>query len=190
MSTDNRHIIEFRALSRDDFPRLAAWLRQPHIERWWNDDASPAALERDYGGAIDGSEPSRVFIARLDGEPIGLIQSYRLGDYPSHLDELHTVIAVDPCASSIDYFVGPAERCCQGIGTQMIAAYVRKLWADDGDTPSIVVPTNALNRASWRSLERAGFTRLAEGDLSPDNPIDPPRHFLYRLARPGAATRR
>lgn len=47
-----------------------------------------------------------------------------------------------------------------------------------------VVPIFAGNRASWRALEKAGFIRIAEGDLVPDNPIDPPLHVIYRLDRP------
>ncbi len=46
------------------------------------------------------------------------------------------------------------------------------------------MPVAAGNRASWRALERAGFTRIAAGPLPPDNPIDPPDHVVYRLMRP------
>jgi aminoglycoside 6'-N-acetyltransferase len=42
-----------------------------------------------------------------------------------------------------------------------------------GQACLIVVPIVAGNRASWRALEKAGFVRIAEGDLAPDNPVDP-----------------
>jgi hypothetical protein len=41
--------------------------------------------------------------------------------------------------------------------------------------------------ASWRALEKAGLKRVAEGPMSPDNPIDDALHYIYRVDRPGAA---
>jgi aminoglycoside 6'-N-acetyltransferase len=32
-------------------------------------------------------------------------------------------------------------------------------------------------------LERAGFERVAEGELEPDNPIDSRDHYIYRRRR-------
>jgi len=34
-------------------------------------------------------------------------------------------------------------------------------------------------------LEKVGFRRIGEAQLEPDNPIDPPLHYVYRLDRPG-----
>jgi aminoglycoside 6'-N-acetyltransferase len=44
----------------------------------------------------------------------------------------------------------------------------------------------AGNVASWRALEKAGLERVAEGDLTPDNPVDPPLHYVYRADRPSS----
>ncbi len=38
--------------------------------------------------------------------------------------------------------------------------------------------------ASWRALEKAGLQRIAEGAISPDNPVDDPLHYVYRVDRP------
>ena len=64
------------------------------------------------------------------------------------------------------------------------AALVARTWADHPDAGEIVVPVVAGNAASWRALERAGFARIAAGELEPDNPIDPPGHFIYAIRRP------
>ena len=66
----------------------------------------------------------------------------------------------------------------------MISAAVADTWRTLPRAGSIIVPVAAGNRASWRALEKAGFIRIAEGDLAPDNPIDPPQHVIYRLDRP------
>jgi hypothetical protein len=42
----------------------------------------------------------------------------------------------------------------------------------------------AANTASWRALEKAGLTRIAEGAMSPENPLDDPLHYIYRADRP------
>ena len=73
----------------------------------------------------------------------------------------------------------------RGLGAEMIRAFINRLWRDDRSALCVIVPLNALNAASVRALERAGFARVASGDLSPDNPIDDPAHFIYRLDRPG-----
>ena len=48
----------------------------------------------------------------------------------------------------------------------------------------LLVAVVAGNVASWRALEKAGLERVAEGDLTPDNPVDPPLHYVYRADRP------
>jgi len=153
------------------------------VRRWWNDDPSLAAIEADYGPCVDGSEPAEVFIAHCGGGPVGLIQRFRFGAYPQYIDDLAHILPVPASASSIDYLVGPEQALGKGIGTSMIAAFVDRLWKDDPATPAIIVPVQADNRASWRALERAGFTRVATGDLEPDNPTDRPEHYIYRAGK-------
>jgi aminoglycoside 6'-N-acetyltransferase len=52
------------------------------------------------------------------------------------------------------------------------------------DAPAVIVPVVVGNTASWRMLERVGFRRVAQGPLTPDNPIDEPEHYVYRFDRP------
>ncbi len=41
-------------------------------------------VKKEYSGCIDGSEPTDVYIAVVEGTAIGMIQSYRVSDYPEH----------------------------------------------------------------------------------------------------------
>ena len=41
--------------------------------------------------------------------------------------------------------------------------------------------------ASWRALEKAGLSRIAQGAMTPDNPVDEPLHYVYRVDRPTRA---
>ncbi len=176
-------ICSFRRTTRSDFPLLGAWLSDPVVHRWWHHETSPEALERDFGPVIDRKEPAEDFIGLVDAEPVGLIQRCRWEDYPEELDALSAIVDVPPGAMTIDYLIGTAEMRGRGVGTELIGAFVEQLWLDVPTTSVILVPVAAGNVPSWRALEKAGFQRVASGDLEPDNPIDPPLHYVLRLDR-------
>ena len=174
----------FRRVTRDDFPLLAHWLTQPHVHRWWFHESSPEAVERDFGPGVDGREPGEDLIALRDGDPLGLVQRARWGDYPEDLEEIAPVLAVPPDAVELDYLIGELGDTGRGLGPAVIRAAVADTWTVYPAAPCIVVPVVAANRPSWRALEHAGFHRVAEGDLEPENPVDDPWHVVYRLDRP------
>ncbi|MCZ4588913.1 GNAT family N-acetyltransferase [Rhodococcus opacus] len=172
---------EFVRTTREFFPQLQRWLREPHVARFWNHDTADADIERDFGGSIDGTEPCEDFLVRRDGLPFGFIQRYRIADYPEDLALLAALVEIPPGSISIDYYVGGPQHTGQGLGTAMISAFVAKCRADLPDATAIVVPVVVPNRASWRALEKAGFRRVGEGYLPPDNPIDDGAHYISRL---------
>ncbi|PZF79352.1 GNAT family N-acetyltransferase [Jiangella anatolica] len=176
--------ITFRPLTRADFALLAGWLAQEHVARWWNHETTPEALERDFGGIADGADPGEDLLALADGEPIGLVQRSRLADFAEYRDEFAALTQVPGGAVTIDYLVGDPERVGHGLGTAMISAVVADTWRTQPDVPALLVAVAAANERSWRVLERAGFRRVAEGPMEPDNPADDPLHYVYRLDRP------
>ena len=175
----------FRPLARADFPVLARWLAEPHVARWWHHEYTVDALERDFGESIDRTDPGEVFVASLDGRDVGLIQRFLIEWYPDYAAELEAVCELRPGAASIDYFVGERDLVGRGVGTAMIAAFVERLWADYPQATSVLVAVHADNVASWRALEKAGFRRVAAGEMTPDTPFDDRRHVLYERT-PGA----
>jgi aminoglycoside 6'-N-acetyltransferase len=176
----------FQTLKRSDFPILSRWLAMPHVARWWADDPALDAVESQYGGVMDRTEPCEVFIAHLDNDPIGLIQRYRFEDYPQYIKELAPIMPVPDHAYSTDYLIGPTEKLGKGLAAQMIRAFVDEVWKFDPTASCVVIPVNVANRASWRALERAGFHCVASGNLTPDHPIDDPAHYIYQVDRPRA----
>lgn len=179
--------VSFRPVTPQDFPRLSAWLADPAVRRWWNHDPSPAGVERDFGPATRGEEPAEDLLALADGRPVGLVQRARYDDYPEDRDELATVTAVPPGAATVDYLLGGAQDRGRGLGPVVIRAASASVWERFPDAPCLLVAVVAANRPSWRALEKAGFRRVAEGDLEPDNPVDDPLHLVYRLDRPEGA---
>ncbi|WP_219412694.1 GNAT family N-acetyltransferase [Pseudonocardia nigra] len=177
-------MITFRRLDPADFPLLGRWLAQEYVARWWHHETSTEAVERDFGPTARGEVPSEDLLALLDGHPLGLVQRYRLIDFPEYVAELGPVVEVPEGAMSIDYLIGDRDKVGRGIGPLMIRSILARIWREHPDVTAVLVPVVAANRASWRALEKAGFTRVGSGDLKPDNPIDDPLHHVYRVDRP------
>ena len=174
-------MISVQPLQRADLGLLAAWLAEPLVARWWAED--PAQVEARYGPSIDGDDPTALYLGLTDGEPFGFVQVYRFADEPSYAAELAPVHPVPTGALSIDYLVGTADHRGHGLGAGLIRAAVQRGFADHPEAQDVVVPVHADNQASWRALEAAGFTRVAEGDLEPDNHQDSHAHVVYRCRR-------
>jgi aminoglycoside 6'-N-acetyltransferase len=178
------YAVGFRRLTRADFPLLAGWLAEPAVARWWNHEWTPEALERDFGPSVDGAEPGQDWLALVGGRPVGLLQRSRVADYEENLRDFGSIADVPQGALTIDYLVGEPTAYGKGLGSAMIAAMAARSWDEFPDAPAILVAVVAANIGSWRALEKAGFRRIGEGELVPDNPVDDPLHVVYRLDRP------
>ena len=151
--------LTFHPLKRCDFGSLGEWLATPHVARWWANDAAVSAIEADYRGCVDGTEPAEVFIVRRDETPIGLIQRYRLDAYPQYLEELAAFVAVPAAAYSIDYFLGPANMLGQGLGSRTIRAFTARLGGTTQARPaSSFRRTHSIGRhgARWNAPASSG----------------------------------
>jgi aminoglycoside 6'-N-acetyltransferase len=183
-------MLTWRHVTPEDLPLLTRWLAAPHVARWWHHETSTQAVERDFGASARQEEPNEDLLALLDGVPIGLLQRSFLHDYPEDLTELAMITDVPARAMTIDYLIGEPGNVGCGIGTDLIRSALKQLWADHKDAECVIVVVHADNIASWRALEKAGLTRVASGDMEPDNPIDDRRHHVYRVNRPWSSTLR
>ena len=171
-----------RPLVRADLPQLADWLGEPHVHRWWDHD--PADVEADFGVTLEGDRPTELYVIELDGRPVGMIQRYRIADYPEWRDAL-TMIEVPDEALGIDYLIGEEGLTNRGVGTALIRLFVAKAWAEMPDVSAIIVDVDPENRPSWRVLERAGFQRIWSGVMQEPGETEPGPVVIYRLNRPG-----
>jgi aminoglycoside 6'-N-acetyltransferase len=165
-------VIGFRALQPDDLPLVREWLGREHVRRWWRDP-----VERDIAEiteALEGREPTEYYAILRDDRPIGLIQSYRVADYP----DWEEVVRVGPGAVGLDLLIGEVDAVGRGLGPLVLADFARTIaFADPGAT-AVVATVEEENRRSWRAFEKAGFRHLrdVEEDGLP--------HRLMRLDRP------
>jgi aminoglycoside 6'-N-acetyltransferase len=174
--------LTFEPVSVDDLELLVDWRGMPHVERWWPGLHDRAALERELGPIMDGTDPTRAFICRSGARAIGYAQAYRLADEAQWRAVVTTAIG-ELRAVGIDYFIGEPDLIGRGLGAAMIASFVTVVWATFSE-PAVVVAVQQGNAPSWRALERAGFTRVWHGHLASDDPSDQGPAYLYRADRP------
>jgi aminoglycoside 6'-N-acetyltransferase len=179
--------LTWRPLAAADLDLLAGWLREPQVARWWNHDTSPGAVERDFGASVRGDEPGEDLVVLLGGRPIGLLQRSVISDYPEDLAEFSALVDVPDGAVELDYLIGEAALRGRGLGSRMIRQAVEDTFATRPAVPAVLVAVVAANTASWRAVEKAGLARVASGPMEPDNPVDDPLHFVYRVDRPTPA---
>lgn len=182
--TDPAASITWRRVAEIDFPLLTDWLARPHVHRYWQHDFSEAGVAADFGPGIRGEEAGEDLLVSAGDQLVALVQRARIADYPEDFEALHAIVVVPADAVTIDYFVADPSRTGHGLGTEIIRVIVADTWSSHPTCPAIIVPVVAGNIASWRALEKAGFRRVGEGDMAPENPIDAPLHVVLRIDRP------
>jgi aminoglycoside 6'-N-acetyltransferase len=145
--------ISFTPLKKSDFARVAGWLAEPHVARWWHEPATVAYVDRHYGPCTRGDFRTRVYIVRLGRTPIGMIQCYLTDSWPKD-----TAGWDAPNSVGIDYLIGRADLIGQGLGTAMIKQFeqqiIRPLYPD---ASHIISDPETANTASVRVLAKSGF---------------------------------
>jgi len=128
----------------------------------WAQTPSEDELREEYLSHPDDPSFSRAYVAHLDDEPVGFIQSYVAAYAGDGLwpDE-H-----DPGVLGIDQFLADESRLNRGLGTAMVRAFVEKLFEDPTTTRVQTDPSPANPRAI-RCYEKVGFRRVGEVD-TPD----------------------
>jgi aminoglycoside 6'-N-acetyltransferase len=164
---------------------LSSWLGEPHVARWWREPSDAAAVEARYGPAIDGADPTELFVVECSAEPVGFIQRYATDDEPAWRRTLEDAGLFEP-AIGVDYLIGRADQTGSGLGPVMISAFVAHSWRRYPEVRVVAVTVQQDNRASWRALEKAGFRRAWSGRLDSEDPGDEGPSHLYLLERPQA----
>lgn len=175
--------LTFRVLTELDLPLLGSWLGQDHVQKWWREPSEPEQVRERYLPSIVGEDPTEIYVIVCDGNDVGLIQRYRVRDYPEWPRMIIRSGLTFPDAVGIDYFIGKRELLGRGIGAAVIRTFAALVFAHLSDVDSIVVTPQAENRASCRVLEKAGFELVWTGMLDSDDPADAGVAAMYVLRR-------
>ena len=167
-------------MREEDFALARRWLLEPHVRRWWHDDPTehdyPEGTLREWRLAIRGEDPTDMFVIGLAGRPIGMLQAYRVQDYPEYVEEIGEV---DEPAVSIDIFIGEADLIGKGHGPALIREFLAAAFERYGVSYCVIGPART-NVAAIRAYEKAGFRYLR--DYREPDTIDP-EHVLLDLRR-------
>jgi aminoglycoside 6'-N-acetyltransferase len=164
----------------EDLPLLADWLAAPHVQPWWGEPPSRDALIDKYTPRLEGRDPTSMYVVTVEGRPVGMIQCYRVRDYPDWVTALAATGALDPhTAAGIDYLIGAGSFTRRGVGSEALGQVVGLVLDRYRDIESVCAAPQQSNRGSWRALENAGFTRVWEGVLDSDDPSDAGPAYVY-----------
>lgn len=162
--------IAFRPLTRADFRDVVAWQARPHVARWWGEEATGLeAAEAHYGPALDGDDPTRLWVLELNGRSVGFLQDYRIGDHPAY-----ALLTARPDAVGFDYLLGDPGWVGRGVGTRMLWAFLRDVVVPGhpGVRELFAAPDHR-NLGSLRVLDKLGFARgLWFDEPQPDGRVD------------------
>ena len=163
----------------EDLRLLHEWIQRPHALRWYGDHGAYEDVVGHYLPAIEGSDPTDHYIVVLDGAPVGMVQTYIVADYP---DYAALVGVTEHATAGVDIIIGEEELTGRGLGTEILARFVDAIVFGRPTTTRCVADPDAVNVASVRAFEKAGFHAVKEFvDLT-----DGRMHVLLRRDRYGA----
>ena len=175
--------VGFRPLAVGDLPLVHDWLGREHVRRWWGVRADYEEVVEEYLAAIEGREPTDLFVIVVAGEDAGLIQTYLLADYPDYA----ALVDAGDEAAGLDIFLGDARL------TGSRARHVRDPHIRFGRSsspapkrePVSPTPTSATSPRSARSRRPA--SRRCATFVDPE---DDEVHAVMRLDRPARGSSR
>lgn len=171
--------ITFRLMTRDDLPLVHEWHQRPHVVRWWTAHTTFEETENHYLPTIDGAEPTQHYLALLDGEPLGMVQTYLVSDYP----DFAALTEEGEGTAGLDLFIGDEEQTGLGLGTELIERFLSEIVFARPETRACIADPDLENSASMRAFEKAGFRKVRELV----DPEDGQVHALMRRERDGSA---
>jgi aminoglycoside 6'-N-acetyltransferase len=174
--------VTFRPVRRADLDQVRDWLNEPHVAAWWTPGDGPrepvggavtaAQVEVEYADALDGAGPTHVFVILVEGSPVGLIQWYRLADFPDY-----AAAVGEDAGAGVDLFVGDPGHVGRGIGTAAIDGFVTSVVFAEREIDRCVAGPDVRNARSIRAFTSAGF-RWARDASVPGEPA--PEHVMVR----------
>jgi len=164
--------VDLRPATPADLSLLERWHSQPHLKAALGDDDWQWATE-----LARNPDWREQLIAEVDGRPIGFLQIID----PAREDS-HYWGCIEEGYRALDLWIGEPDALGRGYGTQIMNLAIERSFADPSVTAILVDPMDSNTRAH-RFYERLGFEYVVCRSFGGD------RCFVYRLRRPGTATR-
>jgi RimJ/RimL family protein N-acetyltransferase len=167
--------IAFRRLGADDLPLMHEWLRREHVRRWWTERRTYEEVVEHYLPAIEGQEPTDLYLIVVDELPVGFIQSCTVADHPEYRD----LVRVEDGIAGVDLFIAEPDLVGRGLGSEVLRRFVDEIVFTEASVHACIADPEVDNVASIRAFEKAGFARVREFV----DPSDGRSHALVRRER-------
>jgi aminoglycoside 6'-N-acetyltransferase len=116
-------------------------------------------VEAKYGPTIDRGGTTHRFVIKGNGAAIGLIQWYRLRDFPDYA----IAIGEDPDrGAGMDLFIGDPNAIGRGIGSEAIRRFADSMVPRSDGMDRVVSGPARDNLRSIRAFEKAGFQHVRD----------------------------
>lgn len=159
-----------------DLPLMHRWLNTAHVQQWWDSGAvTMDEVVAKYGPRIRGEQPTDPYLILYEAQSIGYIQTYRIADYHVHAQN----IELNEDAAGLDLFIGEVAFVGKGLGSHVVARFVREVIFSRGPFVSVMLDPEPANQVAIRTYEKAGFRHVKTiWDRVDDKP-----GYIMRLAR-------
>lgn len=168
----------FRPMTAGDLRLLHEWLQREHVRTWWSEHRTYSEVVEHYLPAIEGRDPTDLYLIVLDRRPVGFIQTYLVSDYPEYAD----LVEVGEGVAGVDLFIADVDLTGKSLGSEALRVFTRDVVFSRPATTACVADPDVRNVASIRAFENAGFCIVREFV----DPGDGERHALVRLERDAA----
>jgi RimJ/RimL family protein N-acetyltransferase len=150
---------ELRPAVPADAARIALWMSQPHIQRWWQQDWSVERWASEISGQAAG-EHSVPCVAAVDEEDFGYVELYRV-----RLDRLAEYYSYDEHDWGVHVAIGDVTRVGRGLGRQLLRALADAVLQADPACRRVVAEPDIENTPSIRAFGAAGFVQQEQLQL-------------------------
>lgn len=137
---------------------LHGWVTLPRNAFWGMGGHSLDDVREIYT-FLDGLDTHHAYLVLLDGEPVGLFQTYQ-----PEADPVGERYPVQPGDVGMHLLLNPPRRYARGLTTAVGPALARFLLRDPA-AQRIVVEPDVRNEAALRRLRTEGFTFASEIDM-------------------------
>ncbi|TCC05146.1 GNAT family N-acetyltransferase [Kribbella soli] len=150
---------ELRPAGPSDAPRIALWMSQPHIRRWWHQGWSVERWAQEIEQQAAG-EHSTPYVVAADGEEFAYVELYRVRH-----DRLAEYYAYGEEDWGVHVAIGDVARVGQGLGRQVLRWLADEVLRTEPDCSQVVAEPDIENTPSVRAFAAAGFVQHGELQL-------------------------
>ena len=124
------------------------------MQEWWGEPETELGYVIDM---IEGRDTTRPFVFSVDGEPMGYIQYWFIGDHQNAtwIADYPWLAELPSDTVGVDLSIGEPARLSQGLGSAVLQEFAERLAGKGHRT--IIIDPDLDNRRAVRAYEKAGF---------------------------------